>query len=158
MKELWYRIKSTKVIIRRNVKRSGSGLIWDTITFAWRQGRYRPKHHSRHPSPDNCRQPNMNPDCQLLDRDVLHYSKVAENRQMFLNSGNYKEGSGRGPISGYIMQPRCTNWRTTMKNLIQYCRSPGRYITKNWNYISYSLCTYSHHCTHLPVRCYAPSP
>jgi len=156
--ELWYRLKSAEVIIPRNVKISGNGLISETITFTCRQGRYRPKYHSRHPSPDNCRQPNMNPDCQLLDRDVLYYSKVVENRPMFLNSGNYKERSGRDLNSGYIMQPRCINWRITKKNFIQDCRSPGRYITKNWNYISYSLCTYSHQCTRLSVRHYAPSP
>jgi len=127
------------------VKISGSGLIWDTITFAWRQSRYRPIYYSRHPSPDNCRQPNINPDCQLLDRNVLYLSKVVENRPMFLNSGNYKERSGRGLISGYIIQSRCMNWTINTKNLIQDCRTPGRYITKNWNYISYSFCTYSYH-------------
>lgn len=140
------------------MKISGSGLIWDTITFSWRQGGYRPKYHSRHPSPDNCTQPNMNPDCQLPDRDVLYYSKVVENRPMFLNSGNYKERSARGLNSGYIMQPRCINWRITTKNLVQDFRSPGRYINKICNYTSYSLCTYSHLYTHLSVRHYAPSP
>jgi len=51
----------------------------------------------------------MNPDCQLLDRNILYYSNVVENRPMFLNSGNYKERSGRDLNSGYIMQPRCIN-------------------------------------------------
>lgn len=123
---------------------------WPNLRYIYiclEAGRYQPKNHWRHPSPDKCRQSNMKPDCQLLDRDVLHYSKVAENRPMSLNSGNYKERSGRGLISVYIMQPRCINLRITTKNLIQDCRSPGRYITKNWNYNS--LCTYSYHCTHL---------